>query len=253
MLFCDAHFHAADCKFLPENTENKTFSGICSAHSQEEFDIQLKLTNSRKGFYNSFGIHPQNPDEENYCLLEKLLMDNKILAIGETGFDFYTAEFKANRSNQEKAWNVCLELAIKYNVPIIIHNRKALDIMFMYTKQLKQISSVIFHSFAFSSIEAKALLKHGINAYFSFGKPLLNNNKKSIDCVQNLPLDRILMETDAPFQTLKGELATSPVEIERVYNKAVEIRRIDMDDFEENIAKNFCNAYNIKRESLTAS
>ncbi|MCR5764118.1 MAG: TatD family hydrolase [Treponema sp.] len=245
MLFCDSHFHASDCKLLPDNEKDKVFAGVSCAHSLQEWNEQSCLTNGRKGFFNAFGIHPQLPDVQNCRLLESLLQEKKIVAIGETGFDFFTEKFKSNKKSQEESWNICLELAGKYNVPLIIHNRKALDIMFIYAKQMSLLPAVIFHSFAFSSREAESLLRHGINAYFSFGKPLLNNNKKSIDCIRNLSIDRILLETDAPFQTLKGETSTHPSEIERVYKKAIEIRNIDSYEFCQKLEKNFCTAFNV--------
>lgn len=253
MLLCDAHLHASDCKFLPENDINKTYAGVSCAHSTEEWNVQAKLTAEHKFFFNAFGIHPQLPDMRNLTMLETLLQSKKIVAVGETGFDFFTESFRADRLRQEEAWSSSLELAFEYSVPIIIHNRKALDLMFAYSDRLRKLPSVIFHSFAFSSREAESLLRHGINAFFSFGKPILNNNKKSIDCIENLPLNRILMETDAPYQTLKGESATSPSEIELVYNKAIELRKVDRNLFEQAVSENFCSAYNISRESLTAS
>ena len=76
---------------------------------------------------------------------------------------------------------------------------------------------VLFHSFMGPPVEALSLLNRGINGYFSFGKQLLNCNKKAIACVRELPSNRILAETDAPFQTLKGEKYTAPSEIVRVY------------------------------------
>ena len=249
MVFCDAHFHAADCKFLPDNEKDNHYAGVSCAHSLSEWNIQTKLINGRKNFFSAFGIHPQLPRIENYQLLEQLLQENKIVAIGETGFDFYTDSFKSNRKMQEEAWNVCLELAEKYNVPLVVHNRKALDLMFVYAKQLSKVTAVIFHSFAFTSREAGALLRHGINGFFSFGKPLLNNNKKSIDCVQKLPLNRILLETDAPFQTLKGESATNPSEIERVYNRASDIRNCSIEEICQTIAETFCSAFCVKISS----
>ncbi|MBR1913117.1 MAG: TatD family hydrolase [Treponema sp.] len=245
MLFCDAHFHAADCKLLPDNEKDKVYAAVSCAHSPEEWTVQTELTGGRKDFFSAFGIHPQQPSMENYRLLEQLLQAKRIVAIGETGFDFYTEAFKSNRSAQEESWNACLELAKVYGVPLVVHNRKALDCMFGYAKQLSKIPAVIFHSFAFTSREALSLLRHGMNAYFSFGKPLLNNNKKSIDCIRNLPMDRILLETDAPFQTLKGESATHPSEIERVYIAAMSFRNSNADEFCQTVAKTFCSAFNV--------
>ena len=67
--------------------------------------------------------------------------------------------------------------------------------------------------------EAASLLNHNINAYFSFGKQLLNGNKKAIACLRELPSERLLAETDAPFQFLKGEKYTAPEDIKRIYEE----------------------------------
>ena len=74
------------------------------------------------------------------------------------------------------------------------------------------------------SVEAKSLLDRGINAYLSFGKQLLNGNKKAIACVRELPDERILPETDAPFQYLKGENFTKPSEVSRVIEAMIQIK-----------------------------
>ena len=63
--------------------------------------------------------------------------------------------------------------------------------------------------------------------------PKMNNNKKAIDCVKNLPVKNLLLETDAPFQTLKGEVNTLPKEIFDVYKEAAKLR-------EESSFEDFC-------------
>ena len=65
-------------------------------------------------------------------------------------------------------------------------------------------------------VEAQSLLNREINGYFSFGKQLLNGNKKAIACVRELPPERVLSETDAPFQFLKGESYTTLSDIKQI-------------------------------------
>ena len=81
--------------------------------------------------------------------------------------------------------------------------------------------------------EAQSLLNKGINCFFSFGKPLLNGNKKAIECTCKLDSRQLLLETDAPFQVLKGEEYTKPSDIFNVYEKAFEIRGISSEDKEK--------------------
>ena len=166
-------------------------------------------------------MHPQNAANEKITesteLLESLLSSGKLSFIGEAGFDYFTQEFRDAEKLQEEIWNIQLEFALKYNVPLVIHSRKANHKLFEYSKKLKQLPEVLFHSFMGPPVEVESLLKHGINGYFSFGKQLLNGNKKAIACVKELPEERVLAETDAPFQFLKGEKYTDLRDIVNIY------------------------------------
>ncbi len=278
MIFCDAHFHlipseeALGTRSLPRGL------GVTAAHSPEEFlaqEARVKELNASlipapgndnssarlspcaqtcsPRVLQSFGLHPQAPfsDERDFALrlefLESLLQERRIAAVGECGLDFFTQEFSANRAAQEKAFAAQLDLAARHKVPAIVHARKAMQEIFESAAALKKVPAVVFHSFAGTLADARSLLSKGVNAYFSFGKPLMNGAKKAILCVRALPLDRLLFETDAPYQTLKGEKATSPAEIADVYQAAFEIRaagrpfeaRPSFIDFSAEIEKNF--------------
>ncbi|MGN0730264.1 TatD family hydrolase [Treponema sp.] len=241
-MYCDSHLHAAECdSFVPDY-----YCCSCS-HSAEEFLRQEKIAVRSNGkLVCAFGLHPQNPSLENAGLLEKLLAEKRIQAVGESGFDFFTPDLRACADIQKKAFEACLFCALKYEVPLVVHNRKALDMMFRYSSELKKLYSVVFHSFPFVARDALSLLRHGINAYFSFGKPLLNGSKKAADCIRELPLNRILFETDAPYQTLRGEDKTLPSQIQNVYEKACEIRGCGTEELCALVQENFFSAFNFK-------
>ena len=245
MIF-DAHFHYAVCcsrnifnlSNMPEN-----WYGLSCAHSMEEWNIQA---HGGCHVFNAFGIHPQlvgqlskSQIEEYKLFLENLAATGKLNAIGEAGFDLFTEEFKLHKNEQEEIWNFQLEVAAKYKLPIVVHCRKANDKLFEYAGQLKKLPAVLFHSFMGSLVEAESLIKRNINCFFSFGKQMMNNNKKVIDCVINLPIENLLLETDGPFQTLKGEENTKPEDIITIYNAAWELRKSNVrnqlkeKDFEE--------------------
>ena len=223
-ILFDAHFHYAVCKEMgikiPDFGPDIEWKGISCAHSKEEFEIQKTASSC---VIQSYGMHPQNAENENIKesaeFLENLLIKNLISFIGEAGFDYFSDDFKNTAELQEEIFNIQLELAEKYNVPLVIHCRKANHKLFEYSKQLKKLPEVLFHSFMGPPVEALSLLERGINGYFSFGKQLLNGNKKAIACVRELPPERILAETDAPFQTLKGEKYTNLKDIKRVYKE----------------------------------
>ncbi len=282
-MFCDAHFHLIpSIKHLflerteqsasmekPDKSEGTLLPGIskyfadfcgCScAHSQEEYSKQKKVLGLLNGvlnggrryssdscrIFNSFGLHPQMPLIENADFLEEFLQNGELDAIGECGFDLFSPEFKQTIEQQKQAWHIQLELAKNYKMPLVIHLRKSMELIFRYTKELKQLPAVLFHSFPDNPPAAFSLLRHGINAYFSFGKQILNGNKKAIACVRELPLENLLLETDAPFQTLKNEVFTAPKEIERVYNAAYNLyieengNKCTFEDFSNRIQDNF--------------
>lgn len=241
MIYSDFHFHFIQCLSSQNNyfiPENHVVSGITCCHDKEEF---YKTVNCLKNLSNKstkeiekigicFGIHPQNPILDNLDFLESLLKNQSICGIGECGFDYYDEEYKSLKEAQKKAFEACLDLAVFYNKPLIIHNRKALDEMFIYENQLKKVPFVIFHGFAYGENEARSLLSKGIPGYFSFGKGLLRGNKKNISCVKNLPLEKLLFETDAPYMTMKNEEYTPFFHIQKVYETAASILNIKLEE-----------------------
>ena len=240
--FCDAHFHLIPFLEISGGNNFENFSKnsgdffppkknhffFTCAQSKEEFSMQEEFLNSdffyREKVARAFGIYPQNLILENADFLEELLKEGKIGAVGEAGFDFFSNEFKENAAAQEEAWNVQLQLAQEYGAALVVHARRATHKIFEYTPKLKKLRAVVFHSFAGSADDARSILRRGVNVYFSFGKPILNGAKKAISCVKFLPAENLLFETDAPFQTLRWELATAPSDIARVYQCAFEMR-----------------------------
>jgi TatD family hydrolase len=246
-------------------------------------NIYSKYDISNVKICHSLGIHPQNPDINMTSLLENVLKSekydikpdikydklstkydilqdkydknmtnlskydinyDKISAIGECGFDLFTPEFKSTLDKQKEVWNYQLELAIKYDKPIIVHCRKGMCHIFESIEKLKKIKAVIFHSFSGSMVEAQSILKKGINGFFSFGKPILNGNKNAIQCVKSLPLENILLETDSPYQTLKGEEVTNPSDVLKVYKEVFNLRQEDSEVIVSKVFHNFDKIFN---------
>ena len=282
-IYFDAHFHWNFANFSKDfcknSTQNDDFSiyGCSCAHSVEEWNFQIaeNLKLQEKFMHKnlcSFGIHPQQVKNESFSaqidFLQNLISNNKIDAIGEIGFDlgfitnpkngrvkglnevsldrtyFFSDNFKQFAFQQEELFNIQLEMAIKNQLPIVVHCRKANEKLFEYKKQLKKVPSVLFHSFMGTPIEAKSLIKNDINCFFSFGKQIFNNNKKVIQCVKEIPIENLLLETDAPYQFLKNETQTFRDEIINVYNGAFALRsenqnsKEDFDEFCEKILQN---------------
>ena len=170
IFYFDAHFHLADCirdsrvKHGNDTTDTLSLSGLtrqsvwyactCS-HSQEEWELTDRFTALRRAqgprdsqLYVSYGLHPQSAGhidvKANADFLEQLLQQKKLNAIGETGFDYFNDEFKAAAATQEEMFNIQLALATQYNMPLVVHCRKANEKLFEYSKQFKKLPAVLF-------------------------------------------------------------------------------------------------------------
>ncbi len=235
MLF-DAHAHLCHCPPL----DFEFWSGIATFCTKDEWISFHQFHQKSEKMLKSFGVHPQfflkygqKDAEATLDFLRFLLEKDDIFAIGEIGFDFFTKEFKSTRTTQEDFWKRQLSLALQFEKPVILHVRKAMEMIFLNASTLKKLPAVVFHSFSGSKNDAKSILKHGVNAFFSFGKhQILNKKKASVDFLKHwndFP-NRILFETDAPYQTLKGETKTDPKEIKKVYEEASIIAGKDLEE-----------------------
>lgn len=247
MTYTDAHIHLVPCGALPSFAATEPYCACTCAHDPSEFRQQKALIAALSAAHvhivGAFGIHPQHPAADDGTFLASLLRGGEIRAVGEAGFDLFTPAFAAQVGAQETAWQVQVALAAEYGVPLIVHCRKGMDRLFRDARRLKAIRAVVFHSFAGSPQDARSLLRRGINGYFSLGKPILNGKKSAIACVRDLGADRLLLETDAPFQTLKGEARTDPADIARVYQAAARLRGIPVESLAAQVHANFCAAF----------
>lgn len=250
MVFSDAHIHITDLDswqpLISSDAQGREVQWpVCSCvHCEKDWKI---LTDIAERFPNTIvkaaGVHPQNPDKKHAVFLLEALEKNTVDAIGEAGFDLFTPEYASQLKRQEEVWALQLEAAVRYAKPLIIHCRKALHLIFRDAKKLAQLPSVVFHSFPGSPLEARSLVKRGINARFSFGKPLLNGNKRALLCAASLPIELLLAETDAPWQTLKGEKSTDPADIQKVYKKIAELRGLPLEVLTGALYENFKDSF----------
>ena len=231
-MILDVHFHLKQlleisheqADFIKENN----FSGFCSCRTLEEVkfveNFIAKNSETADKLKISFGIHPQAPDEKELKTLEKLISGNRIAAVGEIGLDRFNEEFAKTIGLQKKLFVIQLETAEKAGLPVILHIRKAIQEIFEQIRILKKLKKVVFHSYSGTAEEAISILNHGVNAYFSFGNALLNGHKKAVETVRILPEERILTETDAPYQPKKGENFSKFSDILQIQEKINEIK-----------------------------
>ena len=220
-MLTDAHCHPFDLAqvFPGAEEERRRLSVLCaaSATDRKEFEFNEGLAHKAKdenaaGVLPCFAIHPQMSGSREWGvgsgeweLLEKWAKQGRLSAVGETGFDLYDEKFKATEKIQDELFAIHLEVALRYNLPLVLHVRRAMHKVFAMERQLKKCKAVVFHSWPGTLQEGDALLKRGINAFFSFGTIILLNHHEAMRCCAAFPAERLLLETDAPYQPLKRE------------------------------------------------
>lgn len=204
-MFIDVHCHLDSNYYndidkvinnAKKNNVNKLIYNGCNKKSNKEV---IKLINKYDSVYGAVGYHPTELDdvnEKDYELLESLLSNKKIVAIGEIGLDYHYPD--TNKEKQKYAFRRQLELAEKHNIPVIVHSRDAIqdtfDIMSEYN-----IKGVI-HCFSGSVEMAKEFIKKGF--LISVGGIITFKNAKNIiEVIKNIDLSYILLETDSPYLT----------------------------------------------------
>lgn len=209
----DAHIHFANLfERDPGFPGRFAASGIraCAAsHSPEEFAWTEALRRRGLPCRLSYGLHPQAPDMAHAELLGELARSGRIEVVGEAGFDFFgdRPEYTRSPENlalQRRAFEFQLALALETGLPLLIHIRKAVDLMFEYSRELAKLPALIFHSWPGTAGEGEALLGRGLRAYFSFGAIVANGQKKALESLRVLPAETLLSETDAPWQPPRG-------------------------------------------------
>jgi TatD DNase family protein len=254
-MFCDSHCHPFDLlRYLDkEDLEScrKETAWAASAWNLEQFEYHESLAKKAgsQGDYPPlllcFAVHPQLPasllsqkknsddkQERNYDikgellpLLESLAREKRLDAVGETGFDLYNEEYRETEKIQDEIFAFHLEIAVKYDLPMVIHSRRAMHKIFGHTKNLRKVRAVIFHSWPGTPGEGQALLKRGVNAYFSFGAAIVNGRKESQRSCALLPAERLLLETDAPYLPPKGKEFSTWADLPLICQKAAELRQ----------------------------
>jgi len=221
-MLTDAHCHPFDLAEHLQNAEEerRRLGVMCasSAATKEEFEfceqlaVQSKADNAPP-ILPCFAVHPQMPAcsgaartsfQDELSFLDAIAAQGRLCAVGETGFDLYNAAFRETEKIQDELFAAHLEIALRYDLPLVIHSRRAMHKIFAQTAALKKCRAVVFHSWPGTEGEGSSLLERGINAFFSFGAAITLNHKEAMKCCAAFPAERLLTETDAPFQPPRG-------------------------------------------------
>lgn len=176
---------------------------ICVGTDADDSVRAVEFAKSHDNCWASVGLHPHDaklgdkPLKQLRELLEDKSNADKIVAIGECGLDYYYDH--SPRSHQAEAFRTQLDLAVEFNLPIIFHVRQAFGDWWKIMADYPTVRGVI-HSFSSNEAELKPLLERGLyvglNGIMTFTK-----NEFQQAAAKAVPLDQLVLETDAPFLT----------------------------------------------------
>lgn len=208
----------------------------------------VKLTTHYPPIFATIGIHPHNADNANNNDLEQIALiaqQDKIIAIGEIGLDFFH-----NRSARQKQIEVFIQqlaIAISLDLPVVIHDREA------HTNTLNILSSFkksglkgMIHCFSGDYNLAKTFIDMGY--YISIpGTVTFNNASQIQDVARRVPLNRMLLETDAPFLAptpYRGN-RNEPGYVTHTAQKIAKLRDVSFEEISYQTSKNVCQLFNL--------
>ena len=254
MLF-DTHAHMDDRAFDTDREE--LLSGLpnqglalvmnpgCSLESSRNVDL---LTKQYDFLYGAVGSHPDVADEVNEAVLEEyrniVASNPKIKAIGEIGLDYHYEDIP--RDLQKKAFRMQMELARELRLPAIVHERDAHEDGMKIVEEFPEVTGV-FHCYSGSLEMAKWLINRGWYIGFT-GVLTFKNARKALEVAGNIPLERIVLETDCPYMSpepFRGK-RNDPGKLYRMAEKLAELRGLTVEEIRAITAENGKRMYRIK-------
>jgi TatD DNase family protein len=232
---------------------------LCICTTLEEFDEVHALAMRFSNFWCSAGVHPDNEDvrEPSVDDLLALAAKPRVVAIGETGLDYYRLN---GRSIAEMEWQrerlrVHVRAARASTLPLIIHTRSASDdTVAVLREEGADACGGVFHCFTETEAVARAALDLGFFISFS-GILTFKTAHELRDVARFVPLDRCLIETDSPYLApvpYRGK-TNSPAYVPYVARQIAELKSLSVETIAEATSRNFERLFKLPKLSVTSS
>ena len=260
-MFIDSHCHLDFPEFqsrLPEVLGNmqsaKVSHALCVSVDLPDFPNVLKLAQDYPNLYASVGVHPDyedTPEPTFDFLVETALKHSKIVAIGETGLDYYRMGDRSYESMewQRERFRTHIRASIASEKPLIIHTRSASeDTINILKKEGAQQIGGVMHCFTESYEVAKAAMEMGFYISFS-GIVTFKSAKELQETCKQVPLDRMLIETDSPYLApipYRGK-TNEPAWVSKVGEFVANLKGVSIEELAFNTSNNFFECFHIDR------
>ena len=226
-MLIDTHCHLDEYEDIDNiiNFDGFMITSGCDRKSNEKV---LELVEKYDNIYGTLGIHPECVDtvsEDDYKFIEDNLSNKKIVGIGEIGLDYHYEGFA--KEKQINVFKRQLDIASKYNKPVVVHSRDAIADTYNILKEYN-IKGCI-HCFSSSLEMAREIIKLGYKIGIG-GVVTFKNGKRIQEIVENIDLSNILIETDSPYlspEPFRGK-RNEPKNVYYVAKKISEIKGVDI-------------------------
>jgi TatD DNase family protein len=252
MPFVDSHCHinfpelAANMSdVLAKMRENDVVTALCVSVNLADFPQVLALAEQHSHIYASVGVHPDHEggEEPDVARLVGLAQHPKVIAIGETGLDYF--RLKGDLEWQRTRFRTHIRASRESGKPLIIHTREAaVDTLRLMVEEKAAEAAGVMHCFTETWEVAEAALDMGFYISFS-GIVTFKNAKQLKEVAQRVPLERILIETDAPYLAPvphRGKL-NQPAYVKHVAAEIATLRGISLDEVGRRTTENFARLF----------
>ena len=205
LKICDSHCHLQDRKFKKDleavlsSAKDAGVECIIVPGWDYQSSIQaVQISKEYKSIYAGVGIHPHDAKTYNENIEGEILKsvgEGRVVAIGEIGLDYYRD--LSPREIQREVFRKQLEIAEKNDIPVIIHTRDSIYEAIQIASDFNVRG--VFHAFDYEVEKAKKIISLGF--YIGIGGVVTYKNSRVSESVRRIPLERILLETDAPYLT----------------------------------------------------
>lgn len=252
-MFVDSHCHLNFPELaeqlpdiLQRMEDNRVTHALCVSVDMLNWRPMVELVQQYPNLWASVGVHPDYEDtpEPSVAWLVEHAQTDKVVAIGETGLDYFRSE--GDMTWQRERFRVHIRAARESGKPLIIHTRAAVDdtLRIMKEEGADQIGGVM-HCFTESQAMADAAIE--MNFYISLSGIVTFKNAKDLqNLARHIPLDRLLIETDSPFLAPvphRGKL-NDPSKVVHVAEKIAELRGISVEEVAQASTQNFFRLFN---------
>lgn len=251
MIDTHTHINMIEGQSIIEVMKNARDAGvekvIVPSAYPKDIDEIMSIVEKSINIYGMLGVHPTEARDWTDDLIEKIKeysKHSKIVAIGEIGLDYYWD--KSFNDIQKEVFIKQIKLANELNLPISIHDRDAHKDTFDILKEYNRCSDIIMHCFSGSVEFAKECIKEGW--YIALGGVItFKNAVKMKDVAKEIPLEKLLIETDAPYLAPvphRGE-ENQPAYIKYVAEEIAKIKGITFEEVDKATTQNAIKVFNI--------